>query len=490
MGNTSRGRSPNPQVNSPNPQELLRMGRAEEARALAARAVDGARSCLPMHGFLASVLIVLGRRAEAAATVDAALALGGASADACDGLAFACAELGRHELANTLYRRATELAAGDPRFWYNLACSERNLGRLAAAGDACTRAIACDATQYPSWLLRSELRVQTDADNHVEALEQQLAQARADYRAQVFLGYALGKELDDLGRCDEAFAAFEGAAHARRSRLRYEVADDERKLARIAACYPQPGAAPGDTAAGAGCIFVVGLPRSGTTLVERILTGLPGVRSNGETANFSRALLEAAGDGTADVFERAAGADAGAVAALYGRYAGVDGREAVVEKLPLNYLYLGAIHRALPAAKVLWVTRSPLDSCFAMYRTLFGAAYPFSYDFGELARYYGAYRRLMRHWQATLGPWVHEVVYEDLVADPRTVGARIARHCGLTWDEAAIEIQNNRAASLTASAAQVRRPIYGSSSGRWRRYRAHLGPLREALHAQGVPLPE
>ncbi len=466
------------------------MGRAEEAHALAARAVAGASRCLPMHGFLAAVLIVLGRRAEAAATVDAALALGGGCADACDSLAFACTELGRHELANTLYRRATELGAGDPRFWYNLACSERNLGRLTEAAAACTRAIACDATQYPSWLLRSELRVQTDTDNHIEALRAQLAQARADYRAQVFLGYALGKELDDLGRCDEAFAAFEGAARARRSRLRYEVADDERKLARIATCYPGAVAGPLDTAAGTGCIFVVGLPRSGTTLLERILTGLPGVRSNGETANFSRALLEVAGSGTADVFERAARADPDAVAALYGRYAGVSRGDTVVEKLPLNYLYLGAIRRALPAAKILWVTRSPLDSCFAMYRTLFGAAYPFSYDFGELARYYGAYQRLMRHWQATLGTWVHEVVYEELVADPRTCGARVAGHCGLPWDDAALEIQNNRAASLTASAAQVRRPIYGTSSGRWQRYRAHLGPLREALRAQGVTLPE
>ncbi len=476
---------------TPDPRELLRSGRAEEARALAEQAVAGARTCLPMHGFLASVLLRLGRREEAALVVQRALELGEGGADACDGLAFVCTELGQHEEAHRLYARATELAPADPRFWYNLACSERSFGRLAEAEAACDRALALDEAQYPSWLLRSELRVQSAAENHVDALRAQLARAAGDYRAQVFLGYALGKELDDLGRYDEAFAAFARAAAARRSRLSYAVAEDERKLARIAAAYP--GAALRGAAAraedSARCIFVVGLPRSGTTLVERILTGLAGVRSNGETSNFSRALLAAApqaGPAGADVFARAAAADPARVAAGYRRLAGVRDGEWVLEKMPLNYLYLGAIHQALPEARILWVRRAPLDSCFAMYRTLFGAAYPFSYDFAELARYYGAYARLMRHWREALGDRLQEVVYEDLVADPLAAGARLAAHCGLTWDPAAIEIQNNRAVSLTASAAQVRRPIYGSSSGRWRHYRAHLAPLIAGLAAQGV----
>jgi Sulfotransferase family len=161
--------------------------------------------------------------------------------------------------------------------------------------------------------------------------------------------------------------------------------------------------------------------------------------------------------------------------------------ERIIEKLPLNYLYVGAIRRALPEAKILLLRRSPLDSCFAMYRTLFAAGYPFSYDLEELGRYYAAYEQLMNHWRAVLGDRLQEIVYEDLVREPQRIGATIARYCGLTWSDAAIDIQNNRAASLTASAAQVRRPIYGTSSGRWRHYRRHLETLIATLRSHGIP---
>jgi hypothetical protein len=124
-----------------------------------------------------------------------------------------------------------------------------------------------------------------------------------------------------------------------------------------------------------------------------------------------------------------------------------------------------------------------------MYRTLFGAAYPFSYDFEDLARYYRAYHALVSHWRASFGESIHEIVYEELVNDPPRLGADLAEHCGLAWSAQAIEVQKSAAVSLTASAAQIRRPIYGSSSGRWRSYRTHLEPLTRALRLRGVELP-
>jgi hypothetical protein len=475
-------------------QHLLKAGRWSDARDLAARGVAGAVECTATHALLAHILLHTHRRAQARAVVEAAADLSASDADACDGLAFVATALDLHDIANTLYRRATELAPRVARHWHNLANSERSYGRLDAAEQACDLAIARDERHFPTVLLRSEMRPQTAESNHIDELQRRLADSRLDPTGRVFIGYALAKELDDVQRYAEAFQRFSAAARLRRTQFNYAVARDESRLAHIAAVFsagPAPPQPPTARTPGR-CIFIVGLPRTGTTLVERILTGLGGVRSNGETDNVARALTMAApagGAGRADVIERAAAADPARVAAAYVELARIGPGDIVIDKLPSNALYLGAIQRALPDATILLLERNPLDACFAMYRSLFGDAYPFSYDFDELARYVAAHTRLMAHWRERLGSAMLTVSYEELVGQPEAVGTRIAAHCGLVWQPGALEIQRNQSVSLTASASQVRRPIYGSSSDRWRHYRQPLQPLIDALRLHGLPTP-
>jgi tetratricopeptide (TPR) repeat protein len=488
----SRPPAPPPEIEA---YELLAAGRFAEALPLAEKAVAGQTVCLPTHGMLATILVHLGRREDAERVIEQALKLQEGPADAYNALAHPLQLLGRYERCNEMYRRAAALSPQDWRFWHNLASSERSLGRLQEAEAACDRTIALDRTRYANYLLRSELRVQTDDRNHVAEMQRELARPEADDRARMFLGYALAKELDDLQRYDEAFQYLAEASRIRRRNLQYDVAVDERKMRRIEEVFPQSlvRATSADVAGSSRFIFIIGLPRSGTTLLEHMLTGLAGVRSNGETENFSQALMAAAARGPDDVFAGAAAADPAAVAAGYAKLADREPSNvpmSIIEKLPMNYLYLGAIHRALPNAKLVIVNREPLDSCFAMYRTLFGEAYPFSYDFDDLARYYAAYERLMNHWRACLGDTLCEITYEELVTNPAQVGARVAQYCGLQWSEQAVQVQDRTTVSLTASAAQIRRPIYSSSSGRWRRYGRHVQPLMAALRNVRITVPQ
>lgn len=439
------------------------------------------------HAKLAAVLGELGRRSEGLAELSAAAALSPGRAEDYEALAFAAFGLGAHELSRTFYARVAEMAPRDATAWYNLATSDRNLGDLDAAEAACERTLALDPGFVQAALLRSQLRTQSPGRNHLGDLRARLRRLQADPAARMFLGYALGKELDDLGDHDQAFRFFALGADARRGALRYDVREDLAKLARIRQAFgaERLGGAPAPAEA-VDFGFILGLPRSGTTMIERVMTGHPDVVTNGETDNLLAALMEGADRGAGDVFDQVAAADPRIVAPAYARRARRDGFRLALEKLPMNYLYAGAIALTLPGARIVLVSRSAGDNALAMYSTLFGAGYPFSYDLRELGAYLVGYHQLVRHWKATLGPVLKEVRYEDFVEAPAGLGPGVAEHLGVDWREGMVRIEDNRSASATASAVQVRRPIYRSAVGRWRPYAAQLAPLLEVLAAAGI----
>ena len=317
----------------------------------------------------------------------------------------------------------------------------------------------------------------------------------ADWRGEVQLRYALAKELEDLGEHARSFEQLTRGARKRREFLRYDIATDVATAEWIIAAFPSGPDAAAPAAAAASPIFIVGLPRSGTTLVERILGNHSLVRPAGELNHFALCIVDAvrAASGRAQMPRRELVAHSAALdfASLGRDYlarvaqAGF-GDMRFTDKMPLNYLYCGLIRRALPQARIVHVTRNPLAVCYAMYKTLFEAGYPFSYDLQEIGQYYLAYRRLMAHWRATMPGAILDISYEQLVSDQLGETRRLLGFCDLPWEQACVEFHRNKSATTTASAAQVRRPIYDSSVAQWRHYEAGLDGLRRQLVAAGV----
>ena len=437
------------------------------------------------HATIVQLFAALSDREGARQALRAAAAMPLESPADLEALAFAAFRIDDHDMARDLYDRFTRLVPGDGLGWYNLASACRNLGAIDAAEAACERSIAVRPDLMQAVLLRSQLRTQTIRANHVDEIRGMLAATRGETSDRIFAHYALGKELDDLGDHDAAFAQFSAGAAERRRTLDYDVSGDVHKLHRIAQTFDADRLARApqlNTPVRHG--FVLGLPRSGTTMLERILTNHPDARSNGETDNLLTALMDGTPTSGADVFDRVAAADPMTVGESYDRLAG-PGR-LVVEKLPLNFLYVGAVRLTLPHARVILMHRAPMDNLFAMFSTLFGAAYPFSYDLRDLGAYHIAYARLIAHWQRRLPELVLTMRYEDVVHDPSRFGSLAAGHVGLAWNDSMAAVERNASASTTASAVQVRRPIYRTAIGRWRNYARHLEPLRRTLEAAGL----
>ena len=483
-------------------------------------AIDRAVELEPGNPFFrihrAQCLLAIGRRAEALDAAQAAERFAGSNAQAWDAIgtlrSFALDQCG----ALAAYDRAVALAPQDPQFTYNRASVKRFLGDLAGAEADYDRVISLKRLDFEAYMNRSELRAQSAARNHVVELEALLPEAQRDWRGEVQIRFALAKEYEDLGEYARSFEHLQSGARRRREHLQYDVATDVATAGWIMSAYPHAPAATAphtgegapqvgeNSPAGAGTvasdedpIFIVGLPRSGTSLVERILSSHSAVATAGELDCFALGLTDAVRRrcGRAQIPRRelvaiSATLDFPALGRDYleRAQAAFGGTGCFIDKMPLNYLYCGLIHRALPRAKIVHLTRHPIAACYAMYKTLFKDAYPFSYDLDEIGRYYVAYRRLMDHWQDTLPGAMHCASYEALVADQMGETRKLLEYCGLEWEDACGEFHRNSTPTTTASAVQVRQPLYQTSVAQWRHYEAQLEPLARQLRAAGIKI--
>jgi tetratricopeptide (TPR) repeat protein len=434
----------------------------------------------------AKTLLAAGEIVETLRASEAALALVDADPEALDSLAALFGLLGRHRQALDLSRRAVAGAPGMAQYLFNLAATERMLGLLAGAETHCDEAIAADPDYALAYYVRSDLRIQSASRNHIAEMEERLAKGGLNWRPETMLRYAAGKECEDIDDHARAFAHADAGAKLWRGHHACDAAAALAEIDRIARTQDSAWLASlAKSRAAAAPVFVCGLPRTGTTLVERIVASHSAIDSVGETGVFAietaRALRERKTAGAPD-FEAIAERY---VRTVEGVYAPAEAR--FVDKTLNHYLYCGLIHAALPNAKIILMERGPMDTAWALYKAHFSAGFLFSYDLEELADYYVAYRRLVEHWKTTLPAHaVLTVKYEDVVGNLRQQSLRIVEFLGLPWEESTQRFHESRAPSSTASAVQIRRPIYATSIGKWRMHTEALAPFRDRL-AKAAP---
>ena len=438
-----------------------------------------------------ATLIDLGRTEDAGAAAQRALALNPGNADAVNLMGRVAFE--REELPSALehFRRALALKPDLADAYNNMGNALKELGSLEEARRAYLKAIEIDPNVAGVYVNLADSMTFAPGDPHLLAMEALAAKAdglSADDRVQ--LDFALGKAYADLGEHRRAFPLWLKGNAGKRARTVYNEASTFAVFDAIEAAFTpaliKAKAGRGDPSRAP--IFVLGMPRSGTTLVEQILASHPLVSGGGELKLFNDAVVDVASAGGATLYPNfLPGIDAAALRRIGELYVAEIRRRApeaahVTDKMPANFFFLGLIHLALPNARILHTVRDPVDTCVSCFSKLFTAEQSFTYDLAELGRYHARYRRLMAHWRRVLPANAFlDVRYEEVVGDLEEQARRILSYCGLPWDDRCLAFHQTDRPVRTASATQVRKPIYRSAIGRWRVYEDFLAPLLTAL---------
>jgi len=469
---------------------LMAMSRHGEAERHFRAAIAAKPDFFEAHNNLGNALAASGRPVDALAHFLRAIELNPRYAEAHSNLGNAFAGLNRYDEAMECLRRALAIEPELSEAHFARGNVLVTLGRVAEGRQAFERAIALSPRRPEFYRSLAECKRFAAGDPHLAAMEAMARDTTAlpdDER--IALHFALAKAYDDISRPDEAFQHLRQANALKRARIDYDerAALDlqERVAAIFSAEFMRGKSGSGDPSAVP--VFVIGMPRSGTTLVEQIIASHPEAFGAGELSSFREAVNDALHPPHLDRWPEAVAAmtpqqlrDLGAD--YVRRVAALSPAKRIVDKGLENFLFAGLIHLALPQARIIHVRRDAADTCFSCYSKLFTGELPFTYDLGELGRYYRGYAQLMTHWRRVLPrDAMLEVQYEEMVADLPEQARSILAYCGLPWDERCLAFHETQRPVRTTSAAQVRRPIYQTSVGRWRPYAPMLQPLLAEL---------
>lgn len=403
------------------------------------------------------------------------------------------------EKAWPLYQRANELQPGIELFQANLAACGVFLGKIEEAKTIYQSLLKRNPNHQRNHYHLARLEKVKDT-THIEQMKQVLETVQLPEDRNIFMYYALGKELEDLQSWDEAFHYYKKGGDAVTSMANYQVSNDEQLIHTIIdLCNAdwlhstENSKASHDTAKTP--LFMVGLPRTGTTLTERILSSHSQVESVGETQFIESVLRSESGVESIEkmnlsMIESVAKKDMKCLRDGYLNSVSymLGDKPLFIDKLPYNFLYLGFIAKAFPDARIVCLKRNPMDSCFAMYKQVFTWAYKFSYNLKDLGRYYMAHDQLLRHWRATLGDRFVEVDYESLVDDQEGQTRSLLNKLGLQFEESCLNFDQNTSASMTASSVQIREKVHTRSVNLWQNFSQHLQPLKAQLESAGIKI--
>lgn len=473
------------------------LGLALKELGLFAEAEESYRRALALNPDFAEALNNLGnavraqgRLEEAVAAFRRAIAVKPDYADAHNNLANALRDGEHYDFAIQSYRRALELAPGLAKAHCNLGKLLQEIGQTEAAHDAFLRAVDCDSTLIEAYFNLIDTSSGPPEDRHMAQL-QALAEKSAalSITDRTALRFTLARVYERLDRYDESFKELTEAKRLKRGQIAFDGSAEReridelkqvftRQLLASKANWGSPSELP---------IFVLGFPRSGTTLTEQILASHPEVFGAGELgilATIANELHSSTDPAFPACLPSLPSAEFRRAGEDYVRQLQAHAPAAVriTDKLPENYHFLGLIHLILPRAKILHVMRDPLDTCFSCFQQEFRAGIAYANELSELGDYYRCYAELMAHWRQVLpADAMLEVRYEDLVKDLEGQARRMLDYCALPWDDRCLSFHEAERPVKTASLTQVRRPLYRTSVGRWRHYEKHLGPLIEGL---------
>jgi len=396
----------------------------------------------------------------------------------------------RQEEALEAYEQAARLQPGEVRLRMSIGHIYKTLGRRNESEAAYKAALTMDPAMADAYWSLADLKNYSFSDAEIAAMQQLLTNDQAERASAAPLYFALGKAFEQREQYADAFAYYARGNALRRLDAPFDIEHFERRTARIRTFFgkeffaDRAGSGEPDPAP----IFIVGLPRSGSTLVEQILASHSRVEGTMELPNII-SITHQFDDMVAnrDGYPETVGtAPVGLLTALGSRYLEETaplrtGRKHFTDKLPNNFSHVGLIHAILPNATIIDARRHPMDSCFSTFKQHFAEGQTFSYDLDDLGRYYRCYLSLMDHWDAVLPCKVLHLQYEDLVSDPEANIRRLLDHCGLPFEASCLDFHQTRRSVRTASAEQVRRPIYTSGVGYWRHFERELQPLQQAL---------